>query len=340
MVDVTVGIKALNEEKHIAEALRSALEATASVEGEVILADSGSTDRTIAIAEQYESVRIFQLANPHERSCGVGAQLAFQHARGRYFYILDGDMVLSPVFMKAGIEFLERNAEFAAVGGIVEQVNLDGEEYRIRQAVAEQDAGWQPGIVDRLDCGGLYRTSAISELGYFADRNLHSFEEFELGARLRSRGWKLARLNIPAVKHYGHTTGGYRLLQRRFKSGYIDGAGEVFRSAIGHKHVFDVFKRLGHIPYGIVTLLWWLLVVCLIVFAPVYAAIVALVSFGLLCVRRKSVQLGLYSFVMWNIYAIGLVRGFFRTRSSPTKPIASVEHRRTPSESAHASVKT
>lgn len=327
MVDVTVGIKALNEEKHIAAALSSALEATASMEAEVILADSGSTDRTIAIAEGYDGVRIVQLANPAERGCSVGAQLAFQHARGRYFYLLDGDMVLNPAFLSACVDFLDRNPDHAAVGGIVEHVNLDSEEYRIRQAAAEHEPGRKPGIVDRLDGGGLYRSDAIRQVGYFTDRNLHSFEEFELGVRLRSSGWKLARLDIPAVQHYGHTTGGYRLLWRRLVSGYTDGAGEVFRSAIDQKYLFDVLRRLRHIPFGVITLFWWALVVGLLVYAPLYALLLVAVPLALLCIRRKSVTLGLYSFAMWNIYAIGLVRGFFRPRLPPDVPIRSVELR-------------
>ena len=44
---VSVIIKALNEEKHIARAIESALRAVSTVGGEVILADSASTDRTV-----------------------------------------------------------------------------------------------------------------------------------------------------------------------------------------------------------------------------------------------------------------------------------------------------
>lgn len=328
MFDVTVGIKALNEEKYIAAAINSAITAMAPFRGEIILADSGSADATIAIAEQYDAVRIFKLANPLERSCGVGAQLAFQHAQGDYFCILDGDMELDSNFLIAGIRFLEDNREFAGVGGMVRQVNLHGEEYQIRHSIAEQESNWRPGVVDRLDCGGLYRADAIRQLGYFADRNLHSFEEFELGARLRGAGWKLARLDIPSVQHYGHTTGGYRLLLKRTLSGYVDGAGEVFRSAIAEPYLFDVLKRLRHIIYGIITILWWLALIYISTLHLYYGAATIIASLLIICLRRRSFSLGLYSFVMWNVSAIGLVRGFFRARKSPSVKIASVEHQR------------
>ena len=78
---LTIGVKALNEEQRIAEALTSALRAAEPFGGEVVLADSGSTDRTLEIASTLP-VRIVQLADPSERSCGAGAQLAFQQADG------------------------------------------------------------------------------------------------------------------------------------------------------------------------------------------------------------------------------------------------------------------
>ena len=69
---LSIGIKALNEEADIAAAIESALAAAEPFAGEVVLADSGSTDRTIEIARSYP-VRIVQLANIGERCCGAGA---------------------------------------------------------------------------------------------------------------------------------------------------------------------------------------------------------------------------------------------------------------------------
>ena len=63
---VTVIIKALNEERHIDAAIRSALAALAGIDGEVILSDSGSADRTVEIARQYP-ITILQLKNTAER---------------------------------------------------------------------------------------------------------------------------------------------------------------------------------------------------------------------------------------------------------------------------------
>ena len=47
---VSVIIKAFNEERNICAAIESSLAAVAEVGGEVILADSSSTDRTVELA--------------------------------------------------------------------------------------------------------------------------------------------------------------------------------------------------------------------------------------------------------------------------------------------------
>ena len=322
---VTIGIKALNEQVHIAESLASAVAAVGPFGGEVVLADSGSTDRTIEIASAFP-VAIVQLADPSERSCGAGAQLAFQHARGAYFYLLDGDMVLAPGFIEAGIAFLEAHPAVAAVGGLVTERNTTAEEFEIRESAVNSLANWRPGIVDRLDCGGLYRMSALRELGYFADRNLHAFEEFEVASRLRARGWQLARIDHPAIDHYGHLMGGYRLLWRRLASGYAGAAGEVLRAALGRSHLSIVLGRLTHVRNGFIVVLWWLAVIASLVgHFPLTASLALLfVPLLFLIVRRRSIRLGIYSVMAWNVIALGLLTGLARRRVPPERPLRSV----------------
>lgn len=326
---LTIGVKALNEERRIAEALTSALRAAEPFGGEVVLADSGSTDRTLEIAATLP-VRIVQLADPSERSCGAGAQLAFQQADGDYFYLLDGDMVLDPGFLPAAIAHLEAHPELAAVGGLVREMNVEGHEFQIRAAAVRNDRNWRPGLVDRLDCGGLYRVSAVRQVGHFADRNLHAFEEFELAARLSAQGWKLARIDHPAVDHYGHQTEGYRMLWRRFKSGYAGAAGEVLRGALGRPHLPLVLRRLGHIRNGLAVMAWWaMLVACLVAPLSLGARAAAfagllLAPLALLSWRRGSPSLGLYSLVAWNVGAWSLITGFFRRRVAPARALEAV----------------
>jgi glycosyltransferase involved in cell wall biosynthesis len=309
---VTIGIKALNEEKHIAASLQSACTAVAPFGGDVILADSGSADRTVEIARGYP-VRVLQLADTSTRSCGTGAQLAFQEVSNEFFYLLDGDMVLDPGFLSQGIAFLRDNPEFAAVGGQVREAQTQSIEFELRAQSDKVKGSSVAGEVDRLDCGGLYRVSAIRSVGHFANANLHAFEEFELGARLRAKGWKLARIPVPAVKHYGHVVGGYRLMLRRLRTGYAGGPGEVVRAALGQPHFAEVVRNFAQLRMGLLVMVWWLILgIAAIVANWMVLATMLLLPFLFLSYRRGGLRLGLYSLATWNVNAIGLIYGFLR----------------------------
>lgn len=321
---VTIGIKALNEARHIAATIDSAIAAASTVGGEVLLADSGSEDGTVAVAGAYP-VRIVQLADRSARSCGAGAQLAFQHCGTEFFCLIDGDMVLRPDFLAAAIRFLKENASVAGVGGGVIERNLETEEFRIRAAAMAREHHRRDGLVDRLDGGGVYRVAAIRSVGYFSDPNLKSFEEFDLGARLRRAGWTLARIPIDAVEHHGHGGNGYRLLWRRLRSGQLSGAGQVLRGAIGQRHLPLVLRQLKHLHVAAAIWLWWLIVVGAAVSAPV--ALVPLIGLPLafLMYRRRSIALGIFSFALWNATALGIGLGMFRRRVDPREPLRVIE---------------
>lgn len=321
---VTIGIKTLNEASHIEASLLSALAAAAPFGGEVVLADSGSRDATTDIARALD-VRVVQLADATEGSCGAGAQLAFQYAESDYFCLIDGDMTLLPGFLEAGLAFLESHPDVAGVGGEVIERNLSTLEFQIRAAAVQDEKHRREGLVDRLDGGGIYRMEAIRQVGYFSDRNLRSFEEFELAARLDAAGWKLARIAIPAIEHHGHSGNSYRLLFRRLTSGQLSGAGQVLRSALGTRHFPFVLKRLMHIRAAIVIWTWWAFCAACGFLAPILLPVALLAPFAFLVWRRGSLRLGLFSFCQWNLVALGIIGGLLRSRAPPTRPLAAVE---------------
>jgi hypothetical protein len=128
-------------------------------------------------------------------------------------------MIMHEEFVGEAAAYLDDHPEVASGGGRIVERNVINEEFGIRNASLSA-AAEHIQVVVRLDGGGVYRMAAVRPLGYFTDRNLNSFEELELAARLRNAGWKLARLNSPAVDHFGHRISGYNLLWRRLKSGY------------------------------------------------------------------------------------------------------------------------
>ena len=324
--NVSVIIKAFNEEKNIVAAIESSLAAVAEVGGEVILADGHSTDRTVELASLYP-VRVVQLVNAHERCCGVGPQLGYQHSRGEYIYLLDGDMRMMQGFLPHALTFLAQHPEAAGVGGRVVELNTESLEYRERGVRAA--AHLSPGEVDRLDGGGLYRRRAIEECGYISNRNLHSYEEFDLAARLRSRGWKLWRIAVNAVTHYGHDVPPYQLLLRRWRTGYFCGLGELVRAAAGQPHVRQVWRGMRELRIYLGVLAWWCLLLS-VAFWPMgvlarFACFAALVAapWLLMLWRKRSPARASYSVVSWCFNTAGLLRGLLRRQRPPRDAIGS-----------------
>jgi glycosyltransferase involved in cell wall biosynthesis len=324
---VSIVIKAFNEEKRICAAVESCLAAVAEVGGEVILADSNSTDRTVEFASRYP-IRIVQLVHPKERCCGVGPQLGYQHSRGDYVYLMDGDMEMLRGFLPQALPFLAQHPEAAGVGGRLVELNNESLEYRER--AARHAAHLAPGEVDRLDGGGLYRRRAVEEAGYLSDRNLHAYEEFDLAARLRSQGWKLWRIPADSVTHRGHDAPPYRLLMRRWRTRYVCGSGELVRASLGKPSQRLVLRGVRELRIYAGVLLWWAVLLA-ILFWPLAAATraiavaaVAAAPFALMAWRKRSLARATYSVVSWCFNAAGLVRGLAASRQPPREPIASI----------------
>ena len=324
MVKVAVIIKALNEEDRIGEAIESALAAVTPYHGQVILADSASTDRTVEIARRYP-ILIAELSDPEDRSCGVGAQLGYQSSDSDYLYVMDGDMILKADFFAAAIAFLDREPAVAGVGGIIREQLFENLEFRNRSRRIQKNPP-KIGKVDRLNGGALYRRRAIESVGYLTDRNLKSYEEFDLGSRLRAKGWQLVCLDIVATDHYGHTTNAYRLLWNRVKSGYASGIGQVLRAGVVDGRTKDLFRGLREIRLWLAVILAWIVVLLVLVLGlvgiPAIAA-VALVATGTVAFQRRSIASGVYSIVNWNVTAGCFLAGLFFPRKSPLERIPS-----------------
>ncbi len=325
--DVTIVIKALNEERHIAAAIESAIAALEGMRGEIILADSASTDRSVETAAKYP-IKIVSLTSIADRSCGAGVQLGYQYSSGHYICLIDGDMRLHKQFLPAAIEFLKTHPQFAGVGGMIVECETGNFEY-VKRASAH-DPERLPGEVDRLDCGGVYRREAIEATGYMGDRNLHGGEELELGMRLRALGWRLARIEMPAIDHHGHAGNSYALLRRRWVTGYAYATGEILRATFGGR-VFRLAPRklrwelfLFAAVHG-----WWLSLIAAPFLAGGFIATatavagLGLLPFAAMSLRCRSAGLGVYSVTAWNVYAAGIWPGLLRRRVDPARWIPS-----------------
>lgn len=320
---VGVVIKALNEEKHVERALQSAIEAVRPYNGIVVLADSGSTDRTIEISKNFP-VRIVQLARSAERCCGIGAQLGYQFMDCEYIYVLDGDMELNAAFLPVAIERLRSEQCLAGVAGLVEELGGGNYEFESRKA---QGDGRVIGDQKALDMGGLYRSAAIRDVQYLTNRNLHSYEEKELGCRLLLAGYRLERMNYPSVRHFGKTDASLPLLWKRWTSHHIDGPGEWMRAAIGTPVFFQIalmFKQLW-----IIVLCWMAVLFGVLLLSVTSAVFLGAIAIHLLLVlglvvKKRSIMQGLSAFIHLQFFAAGLLRGLGHRQRAATEKIEAV----------------
>lgn len=320
---ISIVIKALDEERRIGACIESALVALSVVPGEVILADSGSSDRTVEIASRYP-VRIVQLSDRSLGRCGIGPQLGYQFARGRFVYVLDADMEMDRGFLPRALEALEQDETLAGVAGLVEEASAENLQFRGRKARAAEGT---PGETCWLDMGGLYRVDAIRTVGYLSNRNLHACEEQELGLRLGARGWRMVRLPVRSVVHHGHTVPTLTLEFRRLRSGYLYGPGEILRAGLGKAWLARAARSQAHL---LATTLLWALLIAGIAALPLTSAVLlawALAACMLLLqriARYRSVRDALTVMLLWHLEAAALVAGLFRRQVDPMTPIEAI----------------
>jgi glycosyltransferase involved in cell wall biosynthesis len=323
MGELAIIIKAKNEEARIAQCIESVLRNSPPGVA-VVIADSGSSDRTVVEAAKFP-VQIATLRNASEASCGIAPQLGYQRCHAEFVMLMDGDMVLLPHFLEAALGFLAENPVAAGVAGVIVEKNLDNLEFK-RRAARPPKTGW----VDRLDGGGLYRRTAIEECGYLTDRNLHSYEEIELAARLAKRGWRLQRLTVPAVEHYGHRDTSFRLILQRWRSGYAYGSGEILRAGLEGGHLQYIISHLKELRLWFLVLAWWVAVLLCIV-APLNLApkffltlVTLAIPFGAMLLKTGSAGASIYSVTYWCVNTVGMIWGFARPRKDPRSRIADV----------------
>lgn len=329
-IRVSILVKALNEEDKIARCLESAVREAAAVGGEVILVDSLSTDRTVEIARNYP-VRIVQFENIADCGCGAAVQLGYQFARGKYLYLLDGDMVLQAGFLATALDYLQANPQVAGVGGLLvdTQLRTAADKRRSREYASIT----QVVAVDYLGGGGLYRTRAIQSVGYLAHRGLKACEEAELGVRLRAAGWHIHRLPTPAVSHTGHDESSIEMLGRLWRNGRMKAYGVFLRSSVGRPWQWKS-ARIAWFVFA-PALIYLLVLLTALYLLSTGASWLGSAAFAMLGVwsavlvalsaKKRSVYEGGIAIVAWHLYMLAAIASIFNKVPDPTITIPARE---------------
>ncbi|MFB0712484.1 glycosyltransferase family 2 protein [Buttiauxella noackiae] len=315
---ITVSIKTLNEAKCIEKTIDSIQQQIAAYPHKIIVADSLSTDNTQQLASA-KDVTVVSLTQPVDRCCGVGHQLGYLYSEGEYLLLMDGDMELEKGFIDSALTFLEAHPEYAGVAGTVEMDDAANYEFKSRKQRLHEI--YPIGDCDHLGGGGLYRRAAIEKIGYLTNRNLHAFEEAELGMRLLHAGYKLHRLDVPYFSHTSHNMPTFKLLMYRWRSGYNQATGELLRSAWGKPYLRDVLKMLKN--EIIFSIYMFALLISILTFNAeiIGIALLPLLAFIILkAIKNRSLINGLHSVVNLAVLSAGLVKGLTHPVRDPMVP--------------------
>jgi glycosyltransferase involved in cell wall biosynthesis len=330
---VSILIKAFNEEALISECVETALAELKNIEGEIILVDSLSTDKTVEIAKHYP-IRIIQFEKKEDCGCASAVQLAYQYAHGDYIYVLDGDMKLHAGFLSLALDYLEVNPDVGGVAGKL--VDLSIKTANDKRRVQEIEAIQQITQVTELGGGGLYRRKAIESVAYLSHRWLPACEEAELGARLTARGWRLIRLPDIAVFHTGYSENEIERLCRLWRSRRIQAYGMYLRTAFGHPWFwitvwyvrFCFFALVVHCIAGLIVaglVHYKVMALGLAMVSVEFLIWGAVLSYLMLGLRKKTLSEAMLAVFTWHLYTLATFLGVLRPVPSPEIPINARE---------------
>lgn len=248
---LSVVIIARNEEAHIGRCIESVLAATRSLgRCEVVLVDSSSDDRTVAIAQTYP-IRIIELGRV-ERCCpSMGRHVGVRLTSGEYVQCVDGDTEIDAGWVTAALAVMSARPHLGGVAGREDQIYYEnGVETGGRpDYFATGDA---ESAVDQFGGNALYRRAALEAVGSF-NPFVRSFEEAELGARLRQDGWRLVRIPVQMATHHTQRPDSVDEYWRRVRSHLFTGQGQVLRIAMRQGLFWEHARRLNRV---LLFLLW------------------------------------------------------------------------------------
>jgi glycosyltransferase involved in cell wall biosynthesis len=103
-INYSVIIPAYNEEQWLPDTLTALREAMGSLflQGEVIVVDNNSTDRTPQIAREENARVVFEPVNQISRARNTGAKVA----KGRYLIFIDADTIVSSALLQTALDNL------------------------------------------------------------------------------------------------------------------------------------------------------------------------------------------------------------------------------------------
>lgn len=187
---LSIIIPTFNEEQAIEKTLKG-IKAFTSVPYELIVSDSGSTDRTVAIAKEYADHVVQYTDTP--RNAGRGRNEGANVAKGDFLAFIDADVTLVEIdnfFVEALKEF-QQDSTLVAIGARVKtQPEVETWGDRISHKIINFNCFVVNNIFRAAAISGefqMMRTEAFKKVGGYNEK-LNITEDNDLYARLRKLG--------------------------------------------------------------------------------------------------------------------------------------------------------
>jgi len=220
---LTVVMPCLNEEEAIGRAVESLADEYVRENGEILVVDGGSTDRTrevaLALAEKYP-IRL--LPNPG-RLQSHGLNIGLREARGRFIIRADAHCVYPPGYVRRCVEMLAREEVFNA-GGVMYPVGETAVQRAIARAMRHPlgvgDAKFHIGNYTGYAEGayvGAFKREIFDLVGPY-DPKAHPNEDSELNIRIVKSGRKIYLDGTLKVLYFPRASFG-KLFRQYFKYG-------------------------------------------------------------------------------------------------------------------------
>lgn len=123
-IDYSIIIPAYNEEailEYTLDQLKMAM-STVLLQGEIIVTDNNSTDRTAEIASNAGALVVFEPVNQISRARNSGAK----QAKGHYLLFVDADTVIPPRLLQTALQNLQSNQCCGGGATVTMDANIQG----------------------------------------------------------------------------------------------------------------------------------------------------------------------------------------------------------------------
>jgi GT2 family glycosyltransferase len=258
---VSVVVCCRNEEAHLGRCLQ-ALDELVYPDFEVIVVDDGSTDGTVAVAEQFD----VRLVSTENRGLAAARNLGLELATGEIVAYIDGDAWPDPHWLSYLVAAFE-DSDHVGIGG----PNLPPPDAGpVAQCVANAPGGPTHVLVSDAEaehipgCNMAFRKDALEAIGGFDPQFRAAGDDVDICWQLQGRGWTLGFNPTAVVWHLRRNTvrGFWRqqvgygkaeaLLERKWPekynaTGHVTWAGRLYAKGVSN----ILYGARSSIYYGV-----------------------------------------------------------------------------------------